>query len=245
MSLVPRIVRNPAVVAAAAGAAVLVALSGCQVKESDANLVAGKQLFVAKCGSCHTLSRAATKGIVGPNLDEAFRQDLADGYRRDTIRGLVRHQILYPRVNSAMPAKLVKGSRADDVAAYVARVASLTGKDTGLLATAVKAAGAGKPAIEAGGTLEIDADPTGQLGYVTKQAQATPGTVVIKSKNASSTPHNIALEGSGASGKGAVVQDGGVSQFSVKLKAGTYTFFCTVDGHRAAGMEGKIVVKGK
>jgi mono/diheme cytochrome c family protein len=244
MPLAPRILRSPPAVAAAA-ATVVVALSGCQVKEKDANLVAGKQLFVAKCGSCHTLNRAGTKGTVGPNLDDAFRQDLADGFKRDTFRGLIRHQILYPRLNSAMPAKLVTGGRVDDIAAYVARVATLTGKDTGLLATAVKAAGAGKPAIEASGALEIDADPTGQLAYVTKQAQGTPGSVVIKSKNASSTDHNIALEGNGVSAKGAVVKNGGVSQVSVKLKAGTYTFFCTVDGHRAAGMQGKLVVKKK
>jgi mono/diheme cytochrome c family protein len=243
MPSVPRIVRNPAVLAAAAGAAALVALSGCNVKEKDADLIAGKRLFVSKCGSCHVLNRAGTKGTVGPNLDEAFRQSLADGYERDTIRGLVRHQILYPRLNSEMPAKLVTGGKEDDVAAYVAKVATLTGKDSGLLATAVKAAGGGKPAIAKNGAIEIDADPNGQLAYVTKQAQGTPGSLVIKSKNASSTPHNIAIEGNGLDQKGNVVQNGGISQLSVKLSPGTYTFYCSVDGHRAAGMLGKLVVK--
>jgi mono/diheme cytochrome c family protein len=243
MPSAPRILRNPAVLAAAAGATALVALSGCNVKEKDADLVAGKRLFVSKCGSCHVLNRAGTKGTVGPNLDEAFRQSLADGYERDTIRGLVRHQILYPRVNSEMPAKLVTGGKEDDVAAYVARVAALTGKDAGLLATAVKAAGAGKPAVEKNGTLEIDADPNGQLSFVTKLATAGPGSVVLKSKNASSTPHNIAIEGGGLDQKGQVVSNGGVSQVSVKLKAGTYTFYCSVQGHRAGGMFGKLTVK--
>jgi VCBS repeat-containing protein len=245
MPSVPRTLRNPAVVAATAGAAALVALGGCNVKEKDANLVAGKQLFVSKCGSCHVLSRAGTKGTVGPNLDAAFRQSLADGYKRDTIRGLVRHQILYPRLNSQMPAKLVTGGKEDDIAAYVAKVAALGGKDTGLLATAVKAAGAGKPAIEKNGTIEIDADPTGQLSYVTKQAEGTPGSVTIESLNKSGTDHNIAIEGDGANAKGSVVNNGGTSKVTVKLKPGTYTFYCSVDGHRAAGMIGKLVVKKK
>jgi len=238
-----RIIRNPVLVAATAGAAALVALSGCNVKEKDANLVAGKQLFFSKCGSCHVLSRAGTKGTVGPNLDDAFRQSLADGYKRDTIRGLVRHQILYPRLNSQMPAKLVSGGKEDDIAAYVAKVAALSGKDTGLLATAVKAAGGGKPAVEKNGTLQIDADPTGQLSYVTKVAQGTAGSLTIESKNASSTQHNIAIEGPGANAKGQVVANGGISKISVKLKPGTYTFYCSVDGHRAAGMLGKLTVK--
>jgi uncharacterized cupredoxin-like copper-binding protein len=43
--------------------------------------------------------------------------------------------------------------------------------------------------------------------------------------------------------KGEVVDSGGVSQVSVTLKAGTYTFYCSVQGHRAAGMLGKLVVK--
>ena len=54
----------------------LFVLAGCgdvPRKANDANLIVGKQQFVAKCGSCHTLARANTKGTIGPNLDEAFR----------------------------------------------------------------------------------------------------------------------------------------------------------------------------
>ena len=62
-------------------------LSGCAVKHPTANLVNGKKLFVAKCGSCHTLAHAGTNGVVGPNLDDAFRQDRADQLRSSDIRG--------------------------------------------------------------------------------------------------------------------------------------------------------------
>jgi mono/diheme cytochrome c family protein len=240
--------RLAAVLALALAAATLTALAGCRVKDNTTNLdlVTGKQLFVSKCGSCHTLGRAMTKGTVGPNLDAAFAQDLRDGFGRDEIRGIVRAQIANPNLGGAMPANLVTGTKADDVAAYVAFAVDMPGQDTGLLATAVKAPGAGKPAVETGGQLEIDADPSGQLAYVTTQASGSPGPVTVKMRNASGVPHNIALQ-KGTSGpvlgSSAVVSSGGSSQFHAALKRGSYTYFCQVDGHRAAGMLGTLVVK--
>src|SRR3954453_13518373 len=154
------------VVLLALGAAGVAALAGCgqEATRPDDNLVNGKQLFVAKCGSCHTLARAGTKGMVGPNLDDAFRQALKDGMGRSTVRGVVEHQILFPytlknqTTGTQMPAKLVKGENPPDVAASVASVSSKPGKDAGLLASAVKQAGAVKPIAEQNGTLQIDAD---------------------------------------------------------------------------------------
>src|SRR3954447_638895 len=232
----------------AAGTAVL---AGCgqEATRPNDNLVNGKQLFVAKCGSCHTRARAGTKGTVGPNLDAAFTQALHDGMGRSTVRGVVEHQILYPytlknqTTGTQMPAKLVEGEDANDVAAYVAMVAAHGGKDTGLLASAVKAAGAGKPIAESNGTLQIDADPTGQLSYVSNKATGQAGPVAFKMQNKSSVPHDLVVQGPGVQGKTPIQVNGGTGQFTATLKAGSYTYFCSVDGHRAAGMTGKIVVK--
>jgi uncharacterized cupredoxin-like copper-binding protein len=194
------------------------------------------------------LNRAGTKGNTGPNLDDAFRVSLSEGFGRDTVRGVVFAQIRHPaRLQKSsevyMPPNLVKGKLAHDVAAYVASVASKAGKDTGRLGSAVAAAGAGKPVAAKGGKLEMPADPNGQLAYVTKVATAPKGSIEIDSENASGTPHNIALEGPGVDEKGAIVQNGGVSKITADLKPGSYVYYCSVPGHREGGMEGKLTVK--
>jgi plastocyanin len=225
---------------AVVGAALVLSACSTQPEGENANLISGKQLFVQKCGSCHVLSRAGTKGTTGPNLDEAFQQGLKDGMKRSGITGAIHGQILHPNRDGVMPAKLVTGDKAYDVAAYVAQSVAAGGKDTGLLATAVKQAGGGKPAVEKAGTLQVDADPTGQLAFVTNAATGTPGQITIKMANKSGTPHDIVIDGKG---KGQVVKNGGVSQFQADFTAGGYTFYCSVPGHRQAGMQGKLTVK--
>ncbi len=239
-----------------AAAAVLAALAlvtaGCSVKggTENANVIEGKKQFVAKCGSCHTLARAETKGVVGPNLDEAFRASLHEGANRNTVRSIVEGQIQIPNPQGAMPKDLVTGSTLKDVSTYVAQSVDRAGKDTGLLATAVQAPGAGKPAVEKGGKLSIAASPSGQLAYVTDKASGTPGPVTLEMPNLSGVSHNIALEAgvNGATAKGAVIAS---SPFTTKttstvtatLKPGSYTFFCEAPGHRQAGMYGTLTVK--
>lgn len=235
--------RGAATAAIVATAAVLLAGCGSDVKGDRADLVHGKQLFVERCGSCHVLARAGTRGVVGPNLDDAFAQSLRDGLGRSTVRGAVHEQILYPKVSSQMPAKLVTGQSATDVAAYVAVAASNPGEDTGALAAAVRAVSQ-RAATAQGGRLEIDADPDGQLAYVVSSATAPAGTLEIDSRNASGTPHDIALEEGGRLlGKGEVVSNGGVSSVSLDLRPGRYTFYCSVPGHRDGGMEGTLTVR--
>jgi mono/diheme cytochrome c family protein len=119
-----------------AGGAVMLAVGGCNVKHPTTNLVSGKVMFQKACGSCHTLSHASTSGSTGPNLDDAFRQDKSDGVKQTSIQGLIDSWIRYPNTQGVMPAGLVKGQDAQDVAAYVAAVAARPGKDTGALAAA-------------------------------------------------------------------------------------------------------------
>jgi mono/diheme cytochrome c family protein len=128
--------RNTAkpVVAAIVVAAAVLSLAACGRDEAD--LSNGKALFTQECGTCHILGRAGTQGRTGPDLDAAFRTALSDGMNRDTVQGIVHDQILNPRKNSAMPAELVAGEDAEDVAAYVAFAAARAGEDEGALAQA-------------------------------------------------------------------------------------------------------------
>lgn len=225
-----------------AGTALVAALGGCEAKQGQSDLVNGKKLYVQKCGSCHVLARANSKGTTGPNLDQAFNRALKDGFKRDTVESVVETQILYPNVNGVMPGKLVTGTDAQDVAAYVAYAASRKGKDTGALATAV--GGAQKALAKAkNGVLENPADPNGQLLFVFKNMEAPAGPLTVRSPNQSSVQHDIAINGNGVNGKGEVGANGHVSEFKVTLKPGKYPFLCTVEGHAQAGMKGTLTVK--
>jgi plastocyanin len=220
----------------AAGA---LAISACG--RDDADLVTGKTEFVNKCGACHALARAGTKGTQGPDLDAAFVQDRADGMNSRTIKGVVKHQIAFPRRGSIMPADLVKGDTADAVAAYVGYAAGKPGKDEGALAQAGQPKTSSKPALAKAGKLTIPAvDGT---AFEFTKAEAEAGQLTFEMPNKSPLPHNIAIKGGGASGAGKVIGQGQTSTFSVNLKPGTYTYYCQVPGHEAAGMKGTLTVK--
>jgi mono/diheme cytochrome c family protein len=126
--------RNRALLAVLVPVAAVVSLTACGREEAD--LSNGKAQFVQQCGSCHALDRAGTQGPTGPDLDAAFRAALRAGMNRDTVQGVVRDQIANPRKDSQMPADLVTGEDARDVAAYVAYAANRPGEDQGALAQA-------------------------------------------------------------------------------------------------------------
>ena len=121
-------------VAALVMAAAVLALAACGRDEPD--LSNGKALFTERCGSCHMLGRAGTQGTTGPDLDTSFRAALSAGMDRETIEGIVHKQILHPRRNSTMPAGLVEGQDAKDVASYVGFATARSGDDQGALAQA-------------------------------------------------------------------------------------------------------------
>lgn len=94
------------------------------------NASRGKELFAKGCAQCHVLADAGSPGVMGPNLDDAFRQARADGLGETTIAAVVRNQISYPveeptTGSPGMPADIYTGADADAVAEYVASVAGL------------------------------------------------------------------------------------------------------------------------
>lgn len=113
------------------GTAAIALLSGCDAKE-NADLANGRELFIAKCGTCHAMKEAATTAQIGPDLDGAFANARASGQDQDTIEGVVSAQIAEPRATDEsnptyMPADLVEGQDAEDVSAYVGNVAGVPG----------------------------------------------------------------------------------------------------------------------
>ncbi len=92
-----------------------------------------------------------------------------------------------------------------------------------------------------GSTVQISADPSGALKYEQTDVSATAGSITIDFTNMSSLPHDVTIEGNGASGGTDQITNSSTST-TVDLEPGTYTFFCSVDGHRAAGMEGTLTV---
>jgi plastocyanin len=92
--------------------------------------------------------------------------------------------------------------------------------------------------------LMITADPSGQLAFDKDTLQASPGEVRITMNNPSPIPHNVSIEGPGNIDQhGKTVPKGGASEVQLKLAAGKYTFYCSVPGHRQAGMQGTLTVK--
>ena len=87
-------------------------------------------------------------------------------------------------------------------------------------------------------------DASGQLAFNTTSLSAKAGKVTLDMSNPSAVPHAIAVEGSGIDQKGpTAASQGSSSTLTVTLKPGTYTFYCPVDQHKAAGMKGTLTVK--
>lgn len=110
--------------------ALVVVASGCGTTSADPER--GRTLFIQKCGNCHVMAEAGSAGVTGPNLDHAFAAARANGNDSDTVEGIVKAQVEYPRESNgnprvSMPAKIVTGQDLDDVAAYVGEWAGVPG----------------------------------------------------------------------------------------------------------------------
>jgi plastocyanin len=104
--------------------------------------------------------------------------------------------------------------------------------------------GEGQSSGGAGGALSLSANSEGQLAYNTKTLSAKAGKVTIDFSNSAPLSHNVTVESPSGSVVGATPTfQGGSKTLSLTLKPGTYKFYCTVPGHRQAGMEGTLTVK--
>ena len=104
---------------------------------------------------------------------------------------------------------------------------------------------AGGGASGGGGTVKFEADPSGQLAYTSDTATAKAGDVTIEFDNPASLGHDVVIEDADGNeiARTDVITDDSTST-NATLEAGEYTFFCSVDAHRDAGMEGTLTVSG-
>ena len=105
-------------------------------------------------------------------------------------------------------------------------------------ATQEPAAGGG-----GGGTLDFCAPADGSLKFDQGDVTANAGKVTVNFDNPSSVPHAVEIEGNGVQKETETVTGSKAPAITVDLKPGTYTYFCPVDGHEAAGMKGTLTVQ--
>lgn len=123
------------------GVAAAIGLAACGtggIASGAADQENGKKLFLSQCAGCHALASAGSTGSIGPDLDDAFAEARSEGFKESAILNIVHDQIKYPGqyptaqnspdyLTANMPANLVKGQDAEDVAAYVAANAGVQG----------------------------------------------------------------------------------------------------------------------
>jgi uncharacterized cupredoxin-like copper-binding protein len=91
-------------------------------------------------------------------------------------------------------------------------------------------------------TVKLTADPGGALKFDKTRLSAKAGKVTVVMDNPSQTPHAVEVEGKGVEQETKTLT-GGTAKMTVDLKPGKYEFYCPVDGHRQAGMEGTLTVQ--
>jgi len=125
---------------------------------------------------------------------------------------------------------------------------SSTSSATSAPSTATTAPATSSSSSAAGGSttaqaLTLAANPEGQLKYDKTSLAAKAGKVTIVFTNSSPLSHNVTIESSGAVLGATPTFQGGSKTLSLTLKPGTYKFYCSVPGHRMAGMEGTLTVQ--
>lgn len=117
---------------------------------------------------------------------------------------------------------------------------------SGAVEEAEDKAGEAKDEVEGGGSNELsfEADPDGALAYTEDEVTGSPGKATVNFNNPAPVPHDVRIEDAGGKDIGGTEVISEKSETaSVQLKAGEYTFYCSVPGHRDAGMEGTLTVE--
>ena len=222
---------RPPRIAAALAIGTLFLAAGCGGSEKP-DPARGKELFTQRCGACHILENAGTKGVQGPNLDLAFKQSVADGLGRSTIEGVVRKQIALPQ-GDQMPAESGRGQ----------------GRRRG---------GCLRGERDRKEGLRRRRRPVGHGEGGRQEHVQIPRTRTVSSRTSSRAPRqrpgrrrssrrtirrcrttSRSREGPRARSSRAARPP----RSAVDLKPGKETFYCSVPGHEQAGMKGTLTVK--
>jgi plastocyanin len=135
-------------------------------------------------------------------------------------------------------------STASSSPAAAATTSSSAATSSSSSAPATSSSSAAAPAAGGSTVLTLAANPGGMLMFTKKTLTAKAGKVTIQFTNNSPIGHNLTIQqGTNGTVVGATPTFmGGTKTLTVTLKAGKYTFYCSVPGHRAAGMQGTLIV---
>ena len=86
-------------------------------EDVPANLEEGKELFITNCGACHTLDKAGSDGVIGPNLDDLLGNASPEANKMRVL-GAIENGI-----NGRMPKGILAGEDAETVSEFVAQTA--------------------------------------------------------------------------------------------------------------------------
>ena len=119
-----------------------------------------------------------------------------------------------------------------------------TGKLPGAAPTATPSPAPGNGAQPSAGNTVSLTPKDDMLLFDTDNLTATAGKVTVKFTNNSNIQHDVVVTNSANKVLGKTpVFTGGTKAFTATLKPGTYTYYCSVPGHRQAGMQGTLTVK--
>ncbi|HEY7152130.1 MAG TPA: plastocyanin/azurin family copper-binding protein [Solirubrobacterales bacterium] len=124
-----------------------------------------------------------------------------------------------------------------------AKEAAAEAPSGGTTTTQTTTGAAPAPAPAKGSTLKLAADPEA-IAYDTTKLSGSAGKVTIDFTNPSAVTHDVCLTSPSGDEIGCsptISQDS--ASLTEDLKPGSYTFFCSVDGHEAAGMKGTLTIK--